>query len=145
MNTQKPKYFRHNKQNKNKIQCRTLNGFECMYLINKINDYFSGKNFIDLPTKQYLIDYVVRNKNTISLDSPKETLKFLLKEGIEKSQSIKNYTKKKIRMRGQSGIKLSKQDAFTQIFLKGGRIDKTKKKTQLMKIIKMNRKKPDSK
>jgi hypothetical protein len=127
----KYKYIRHNKQNINKIQCRTLNGFECMYLQNKMNDYFGGKHFIDLKTKQYLIDYVVRNKNTITLATPKDTIKFLLKEGIQKSESIRNSTKTKIRMRGQSGIKQSKQDHFTQLFLKGGRINKTKKRKQL--------------
>lgn len=129
------KYIRHNKQNLNKIQCRTLNGFECMYLQNKMSDYFGGKHFIDLKTKQYLIDYVVRNKNTITLATPKDTIKFLLKEGIQKSESIRNSTKTKIRMRGQSGIKQNKQDHFSQIFLKGGRESKTKKRTT-----KMNRK-----
>jgi hypothetical protein len=130
-------YIRHNKQNLSKVQCRTLNGFECKYLMNKINDYFSGKHFIDLQTKQYLIDYVVRNKNTINLGSPKDTLKFLLKEGIQKSKSIRDYTKKKIRMRGQSNVKLSQQDAFAQIFLKGGRRNKNK---TIKKTTKMNRK-----
>jgi hypothetical protein len=128
MKLSKVKYIRHNKQNLNKIQCRTLNGFECMYLQNKMNDYFAGKHFIDLKTKQYLIDYVVRNKNTITLATPKDTIKFLLKEGIQKSESIRNSTKTKIRMRGQSGIKQTKQDHFSKIFLKGGRINKTKKK-----------------
>ncbi len=128
------KYIRHNKYNPNNVQCRTLNGFECMYLMNKINDYFSGKYFIDLATKQYLIDYVIRNKNTITLDSPKETLKFLLKEGIEKSKNIREHTKRKIRMRSQSSIKLSKQDAFKEIFLKGGR--KTQKRTKKRKLSK---------
>lgn len=131
MKPQTVKYIRHNKQNLGKIQCRTLNGFECMYLQNKINDYFAGKHFIDLQTKQYLIDYVVRNKNTISLSSPKDTLKFLLKEGIEKSQSIRDYTKKKIRMRSQSNVKLSKAQAFNKIFFKGG--NKTKKRNQIKK------------
>jgi len=130
------KYIRHTKINPSKIQCRTLNGFECMYLQNKIKDYFAGKHFIDLQTKQNLIDYVVRNKNTITLSSPKDTLKFLLKEGIEKSQSIRDYTKKKIRMRSQSSVKLSKSEAFNKLFFKGGRIHKTKKRTT-----KMNRKK----
>ena len=121
MKPQIVKYIRHNKQNLGKIQCRTLNGFECMYLQNKINDYFAGKHFIDLKTKQYLIDYVVRNKNTITLATPKDTIKFLLKEGIQKSESIRNSTKTKIRMRGHSGIKQSKKDAFSQIFLKVSR------------------------
>jgi hypothetical protein len=131
MKPQTVKYIRHNKQNLGKIQCRTLNGFECMYLQNKIKDYFAGKHFIDLQTKQNLIDYVVRNKNTISLGSPKDTLKFLLKEGIEKSQSIRDYTKKKIRMRSQSNVKLSKSEAFNKIFFKGG--NKTKKRNQIKK------------
>lgn len=131
MKPQTVKYIRHNKQNLGKIQCRTLNGFECMYLQNKVKDYFAGKHFIDLQTKQNLIDYVVRNKNTISLGSPKDTLKFLLKEGIEKSQSIRDYTKKKIRMRSQSNVKLSKSEAFNKIFFKGG--NKTKKRNQIKK------------
>jgi hypothetical protein len=136
------KYIRHNKQNLGKIQCRTLNGFECMYLMNKMNDYFAGKHFIDLKTKQYLIDYVVRHKNTITLASPKDTIKFLLKEGIQKSESIRDYTKTKIRMRGHSGIKQSKKDAFSQIFLKGGSRSKSKSRCKTKKkTTKINRKK----
>jgi hypothetical protein len=123
------KYIRHNKYNPGKVQCRTLNGYECQYLINKISDYFHGKHFIDLQTKQYLIDYVVKNKNTIQLESPKETLKFLLKEAVEKSNSIRDYTKMKIRNRGQSSItmKSNKSGILKNIFLKGGKTKKTKK------------------
>lgn len=128
MKSSNTKYIRHNKYNPSKVQCRNLNGYECQYLINKISDYFHGKHFIDLQTKQYLIDYVVKNKNTIQLESPKETLKFLLKEGIEKSDSIRDYTKMKIRNRGQSRIKLDKGEALKDIFLKGGK--KTKKRTK---------------
>ena len=57
-----------------------------------------------------------------------------LKEGVEKSDAIKNYTKHKIRMRGQSNIKIDRPDAFKKLFFKGGRKTMKKLHTQKKKI-----------
>ena len=89
--------------------------------------------------KQNLIDYVVRNKNTISLGSPKDTLKFLLKEAIQDNPNISASLKKKRGIPDKMESRSLTKSVLTNVLM-GGRRKKTIKITKKINNKRNNKK-----